>query len=298
MERFTIHIGFSLIGGIVFMLLWHVLYMNYWNLKKATGTSLWMWGDSQLYQAIQKHHWQREADIWFDSEHGYGYQDLISFSQRVPNEVKVLVSFGPMFYRVSSDRNLGGLCFECSKSLFDFHDRVDDGKSVRESLLKNMRQEYSLDIFQDVVNYPYPDSVNWDKRKAYVANIQSVIDNNDLEPIYQFKDSILDHTIRLINQRASRLLLLSLPVVDTLYQTNFSQVSEHYEMKLLSIQENLGFKLDTLTVTYEQDPFYDATHFNKTILLKFNKTLIRYWNNLEENTLLIVELEPSNLAGS
>jgi hypothetical protein len=291
MRFFLRYISASFYVLLILLLSWHFLYFNFWRIRYNFGADIWLWGDSQLYQALDQHTWNEDFNVVYAAGHGYGFQDLIAFTHRLPDSAEVILSVGPLFYRYSQDRNTGGLCIDCIESLVKYKQIVDSNYTILSKLRQNMVQEFSRTALFSAKTSVYPDTVRLDLRKSYIDNIQNIIESKDLSINFRFKDSVLNESLNQISNKASKLLFLSLPVSGQLLNSSFTKVNDHYMRMLLSAKSDFDLDYDTLHIRVLKDPFYDATHLNESITKLLNEKIKTYFQSMSRNTILVIDLE-------
>jgi len=275
----------------ILIVLWHLLFMNYWRFLDFQNPRVWLWGDSQTYQAIDLEKWNGD-ELFSSAEHGSGYQDLVSFSERLPNKSFSIVGLGPMYYRVNSDRNTGGLSIECSQVMIEHARRFDDPFiDLLLEFRKNFVHEYSLSWITSINHKLYPDSVNFKKRNSFINRFRENCRENDFQEIFNFKDSLLTNALSRISGKSSRMIVLILPIHPNAYVADCDLVTNHFNEKVLELSKQLNLELDTLNISLKEDVFYDATHFKGSFASEFTSMLSSKLRSTQSRSILIIQLE-------
>jgi len=246
---------------VLFITGWHLMFMNYWSILDSIEKRTWIWGDSQMVQGIDPKWLDLDKPPFSIARHGNGYFDLISFSHRLPNEAEAIVGFGPLYYRYRKDRSQAGFQWEALTALYEVFESKAFEVNPKEILRNNVYHEFSTRNFTSDGHGRYSNQPDSLKRLEYIDNIIEVIHKNEFDALFQLKDKWLLHSIAEMNEKSNRLIIISWPVCDQLYGTEFIKIQHHYDSVLYEISDQYTMPLDTLSIVVEQDPFHDATHF-------------------------------------
>lgn len=262
MRKFIIHIASASVYLALFMVIWHLFFMNYWSILESIEERTWIWGDSQMVQGLDPNQLEQEKPTFSFARHGNGYFDLVSFSHRIPKKSDVIVGFGPLFYRYRNDRSRAGFQLDAIKALFEVTESKAFEVKTTSILRNNVYHEFSVSNLDSDVHRRYSNKADSLKRLDYIDKILKVISKNEFSRLFEFKDRWFKHSISEIQGKSNRLTIISWPVCDQLLITDFNMIQNHYDSVLMDISNEFELPIDTVIVNVETDPFHDATHFS------------------------------------
>lgn len=275
----------------LFMFVWYSIWFVFPTLKNLTGDYVWIWGDSQIYQglALDKDFIGMQPHSF--AEHGSGYQDLIVFTDRVPSKSRVVVGYGPLFYRYRSDRSSGGLTPNGVSVLLEAS-RIEMGDfSLNKKLRANLNRVFSLGAF-DQPNFTgfYPNRVNFEKRRNYLNDLRQLVSKVDMTRVYPLKDSVLNMAIAQLESKETDFILIGFPVCMDQQQPKFDPIMAHYSQSLKSISVDFELPMDTLKINFDHDPFYDATHLQEKAARKVTSELQNFIIQNPRTRIILISL--------
>jgi hypothetical protein len=288
MKLFIKYIAFGLLTTLVWMMLWHVVFMNGWEVTEKLSPKTWIWGDSQVFTGIVESDWVGSAALFSKAEHGNGYQDLLLFAERLPTESKVVIGFGPLFYRVNPDRNQGGFSLDGIEALWSDSEVNGGIKQFALNLKHNFESEFSVSAFSGNDHKYFYSKPNLKARRTYVDRVDSICLNSNCALKFEFKDYWLSKAMHIAHKKSSVLHIIALPVSKELSETSFSSVLAHYDAQLNSLSSRFNLPIHRLEVVFDEDPFYDATHLTYTAAQKVTQSISNYLEN-EPSQLLSIE---------
>jgi len=288
MQRFLQHIMavfavFALIVG-----LWHLLFVNLFGVIDSVDSKLWLWGDSQVYAGINPDKLDHNKPVFSVADHGLGFQDLLMFSKRVPDDATALVGFGPLYYRYNQDRSSGGLSFESIESLF--RARFDYGLDLDlyGILRRNVAEEFSVDAGSPSKHTFFKNEPNLRKRDKFIRSLGMMPDQDQFQQIFQFKDEYLFRSLDVLDTKTNTWHMLSLPLSADLEETAFNRIQQHFDSVLQEVSSRYNMPLDTLFISVAGDEFYDATHFTQSAAERVSPLVGRALTSNTKKRILII----------
>lgn len=270
---------------------WHVIYIYGWSVVESVESKTWLWGDSQAFTGIEQEHWQGDKPLFSQAQHGNGFQDLVLFSDRLPENTETLIAFGPLYYRVNNDRNQGGLSSSGLLSIYEAWQSPSINISLPSSILNNVRKEFSVKSILSTEHSYYGDSNKVGARTWYLKNIDSLCRSIPLDPVFTFKDKWLVHSLDVVHQKSEVLHLFVFPMVDEVSATSFSRVEDHYHLMLDSLARRYQLKRDTIRIEFEGYPYYDATHLMHSSAKTMTAKLSEEMKGKNSSSIIVVEYD-------
>tara|TARA_B110000046_G_scaffold74336_1_gene82298 strand:- start:4055 stop:4591 length:537 start_codon:yes stop_codon:yes gene_type:complete len=131
-------------------------------------------------------------------------------------------------------------------------------------IMKNIkRQEFSFKYLSSFNRGLYPNDPDSVKQGKYIDDIIEVINQNEFNGLFEFKNRWLHHSIDEVEHRSNSFHIISWPVCEQLLITRLAMIKNQYDLMLRNTSINYQMPLDTVNVSVFSDPFYDATHLSK-----------------------------------
>jgi len=261
-NQFIKYILLILVSIALFAGLWHVFFLNYWSTLEMIEKRTWIWGDSQMIQGLDPSMLDLDKPPFSVAKHGNGYYDLISFAHRFPAKGDAIVGMGPLYYRYQKDRSEAGFQLDAMQAFYQANQSNAFSVDFKEIVRTNIRYEFSISGLESVRHGRFSNRPDSTKRLKYIGNIFEVIDKNQFEGLFEFKDRWMHHAFDELSDKAGRFHIISWPVCQQLTDSRFSLIQNHYDSNLSSISSDYNMPLDTVYVGVKVDPFHDATHFS------------------------------------
>tara|TARA_S200000501_G_C20853862_1_gene756917 strand:+ start:1554 stop:2366 length:813 start_codon:yes stop_codon:yes gene_type:complete len=231
-----------------------------WSLGKSTisSKSIYMWGDSQLYQGVNvnKLSMITKREVFSLAQHGSGVYDLMVFSSHVPNGSTVLLQIpkGAQKRKLSLDRNDSGL------SLFAFKVLWENNYSIPDLFYIFRKNIFSVPQFNK-----YSDS--WAYHEKLQDNLHKKLMFESYKNIPSFifdKQNIILAAINTLVSKNCKILMIEIPMHSMLDEMESkSELKGIHNSFSKEIIKELNLTLvDSVNLESEKNIFYDLTHFN------------------------------------
>jgi hypothetical protein len=287
-KHFIKYILLIVVSMTLFIGLWHAIFLNYWSTVEKVEKRTWIWGDSQMIQGLDPSMLDLDKTPFSVAKHGNGYYDLISFAHCLPEKGNAIVGIGPLYYRYQKDRSEAGFQLDALRALFEAKESNAFSVDLKEIMRTNVRYEFSMSGFKSIRHGRYSNEPDSTRRLKYIGNILEVIDNNEFEELFEFKDRWMRHAFDELSSKSSRFHIISWPVCQQLIDSRFSLIQNHYDSNLSSISSDYNLALDTVYVDVKVDPFHDATHFSSEAVDQVSNQVKEELKEDSSNRILVI----------
>ena len=242
-----------------------------------SSKSIYMWGDSQLYQGVNvnKLSMITEREVFSFAQHGSGVYDLMVFVDQVPNGSTILLQIpkGAQKRKLSLDRNDSGL------NLFAFKVLWDNNYSISDLFYIFRKNIFLLPRFNK-----YSDSWAYHDKLQDNLHKKLMFESYKNIPSYIFdKQNIILIGINVLLSKNCKILLIEIPMHSILNElekkSKLKNVHDLFEKKIIK-EFNLTL-VDSISLINQKNIFYDLTHFNIIGNKMLTDSLAFRLNNLE-----------------
>lgn len=257
MKRFLtkITLVFTLLVGIISIIYLSLDFLK--NSKKSNG-SIFLWGDSQLYQGVNTKLLRKLTgkEIHSSARHGSGIYDFLVFAESVPDNSVVVVGFSkPMQMRRKEEDGCSlGFSFN---ALFNLYKNNYSWGEVIEIVDKNRKVENKF--VRDHMLYPINDSI--------VINepLSLLIGYAERPYFLDDRQTLYLSGLKRLFEKECQIVIAEFPFHKILLDIENKSVVRNDLEKFR--REVLGFcnvqKPDTLQLYEERNLMYDLTHLNE-----------------------------------
>ena len=294
MRRFSQLILKVLLSSLVFLIIWHLIFLYGWELEERVNHPVWLWGDSQVYTGIHLDEFSIGQSVFSRAQHGLGYQDLISFTSRLPFCNRTVVGFGPLYYRFRPDRSQGGFTINSICASIEANRSGLLGHSLVKSIYFNFKSEFSFSSLMSQDHEFYQGTSTLRQLKRQVKEIDSICSTSDFDEAYELKDKWLYRSVDALDKKADTLQILVLPVSRLLAKSAFSKVIAHHHEVLKILSEKHSLSIDTMSIRVDERLFHDATHLSASATRIMSSEISEVLKS-KGNVILVVQLD-SNIS--
>jgi len=169
---------------------------SYYNYLFFDNNAIFIWGDSQAYQAIDIEELSNitKKNVYSSAHHGAGLYDFLLFTQQVAKNSEVIVSISKLAQvrRKEKDFNRSGLSFWALSKLYENNYSLEEIISILKMNLKPKRNIYketslytykdSIEIWHDLAHFKsyykkIPDFLT-EKQNLYIIGVENLINKN------------------------------------------------------------------------------------------------------------------------
>ena len=286
MKKFIIKTLLSITLFIFTLSIYYTTYDYYLNKKDYSEKSIYIWGDSQVYQGLNLNIISTNTDLktYSGAIHGAGVYDFLVFANKVPENSKIILSISkPAQIRdVDIDYNLSGLSIK--------------------SLIWLFQNGYNLRSIKNIIQN------NIKPKKIYLKNTKLYSNNNIIYhmpvsllkkayfkcPLYlRNKQNIYIKGINLLISKKCKIIYIELPYHQiTKKIEDKSPIKKHTQKFKIELAKKYKIKpFDTLIISNKQNAMYDLTHLNQYGANIVSKKVSNLINLNKWNSFLIVELD-------
>ena len=265
MEKFLKKLSFFCFGLILSFLMSFMLAtynQKKTELKENIGNSLFIWGDSQIYQGLDLEVLKNKTNrlVFSSAHHGSGVYDFIIFTEMVPESSDVLIAISePVQMRSKKlDLNRSGFSYSSLRLLYK------NNYSLQE-LLMIIRKN----LFKTPIHIFRENHENWDfKDRANInyellTRIEKTYDNKFKPYIYD-KQNLYIKGIDLLKKKNCTINLIEFPyhklLHDRIKYSPNSIKTDLFFRRIFNITNCVS--KDTMYLDSSKNSFFDLTHLN------------------------------------
>jgi len=265
MEKFLKKLSFFCFGLILSFLILIILGSHNQReakLKESIENSLFIWGDSQIYQGLDLEVLKNKTNrlVFSSAHHGSGVYDFIIFTEMVPESSDVLIAISkPAQVRSKKlDSNRSGISYSALGLLFE------NNYSLQELLMIIRKNLFVTPdhIFRENNN-------NWDFKDRVSINhevfkiIEKAFDR--FNPYVFDKQNLYIEGINLLKKKNCTINLIEFPfhqlLHDRIKDSPISDKTDLFSQKIINIANCVS--KDTLYLDNSKNSFFDLTHLNE-----------------------------------
>lgn len=250
--------------SILFFTIFIALYIGFYrvsdyllNKRQYKSEAIYIWGDSQLSQAIKIETLKdiTGKNVHSASYHAGGVYDLMVFANKVPENSTIVLgfSYGMLLRKKFKDYNRSGLSV---KSLYKLYEEdysfLELGRILKLNIgIDRLYQNFSL-------FYPTCDTSIMVGSENYVQNFMykpSFLEN---------KKNLIQYGINELAKKNCKIILLTLPFHDALQSTlDNSEAIKDIRLFEKGLVDSFSFEQDSIKLYSPQNVMYDLSHLNE-----------------------------------
>ncbi len=265
MEQFLKKLSFFCFGLILSFLMSIILSSQNQRekgLKENIDNSLFIWGDSQIYQGLDLEILKSATNrlVYSSAYHGSGVYDFIIFTEMVPESSDVLIAISkPVQVRSKKlDSNRSGISYTALRLL------LENNYSLQELLMIIKKNLFKTPdhIFRKHNN-------NWDFKEEVSINYEifTIIEKayDRFNPYILDKQNLYIEGIKLLKEKNCNINLIEFPfhqiLHDIIKDSPISVKTDLFSKKIINIANCVS--KDTLYLDNSKNSFFDLTHLNE-----------------------------------
>ena len=274
-------LGFIILFLGIYFLVDH--YVNLNNPKKAT----YIWGDSQAKRGLDMDILSKTTNNKFLSSatNGAGVYDFLIFTEKVPENTKVIVSISePMMVRpIGSDRGKSGLSYSSLQCLINNNYPLSE---VSKIVYRNIKWPQNI-FYENKKLLPYRDSISYPPDKeAYLIHRYS---NHLL--FLRDKQNIIITGVKKLIQKNCDITFIEFPLHPKRKKLSdsslFASNIHNFKHRILNLFEK--GKIDTIKLDPALELMVDTDHMNSLGAKECSELLSEKMNQRKETILYIVQ---------
>ncbi|WP_298346874.1 hypothetical protein [uncultured Algibacter sp.] len=290
MKRFLKEIIFF---TIILIVSYTIIYnlTSYFFCKTDTSNSIYLYGDSQMFQGIDLNYLKdrTQANIYSAARHGAGIYDFLFFTEKVPTNSKIILSISEhsQIRPPKNEANTSPIHLKSMIELYNFNYSIHGFKNILSRGIKFPNSYYFKTSHK---LYPVENSINYHTSLSSFFNRYSTITK---ERLLDKQDMYLKGLEKLISKNCD-ITFIEFPYHKALQnieeRTRYNKYFNLFRDNIL--KKNSNFEMDTLKLESKKNIMYDYTHLNELGARILTKKLIN--KSLENKSQKVMHLKFTN----